>query len=77
MLFGQFRLLVRTDRADHVHAQRARPLAGDQADAAGGRVEQDGVAGLELAKVRRNRYCTVRPCSIMAAPVSKSMRPAA
>jgi hypothetical protein len=46
---GQRRLLVGTDGADHRGAEGARPLADDQADAAGGGMDQDGVAGLDLA----------------------------
>ena len=44
---GDLGLLVGADGADHRDAERARPLAGDQADAAGGRVVQDGLAALE------------------------------
>ena len=40
-------LLVGADGADHGHADGARPLAGDQADAAGGGVVQDRLAALE------------------------------
>ena len=38
---GELGLLGRADGADHGRAQMLRPLADDQADAAGGRVEQD------------------------------------
>ena len=36
-------------------------------------MEENEVAGLQaaLGRVLRNRYCTVRPLSIMAAPVSE------
>ena len=51
------------------HWQAIRP------DAAGRRVEEHEVTGLQatLRKRRRSRYCAVRPLSIMAAPVSKSI----
>jgi len=39
--------LVR-NRADHVEAQQLRPLRHNQADTAGGRMQQDGVARLEI-----------------------------
>ena len=44
---GDLGLLVGADGADHRDAERPRPLAGDQADAAGGRVVEDGLAALE------------------------------
>src|SRR5271169_6892831 len=40
----ELRLLVAADRADHRGAQRLRPLAGNQADAAGRAVEQNRLA---------------------------------
>ena len=40
-------LLVGADGADHGDAEGARPLAGDQADAAGGRVVEDRLAALQ------------------------------
>ena len=46
VLHGEFALLARTDRADHRGAEMPGPLAGDQADTAGGSVEEDGVAFL-------------------------------
>ena len=46
MRAGEFRLLGRADRADHRGAEMLGPLRGDEPDAAGGGVEQDGVAGL-------------------------------
>ena len=55
--------------------ERLRPLAGDQADAAGGRVEEHEVARRRpsAGSVCCSRYCAVRPLSIIAAPVSKSI----
>jgi hypothetical protein len=44
---GQLRLLFGPHGADQVRADRARPLTCDQADAAGRRVEQHGLARLE------------------------------
>ena len=44
----QFGLLLRTHRADHVHANRARPLRRNQTHPAGGRMEQNRVARFEL-----------------------------
>ena len=41
------RLLVRAHRADHGDAERACPLAGDETDAARGRVVQNGLSTLE------------------------------
>jgi hypothetical protein len=64
------------DRADQVHAHRARPLAGNQADAAGGRMEQDGVAGLERIGAPE-QVLHGQPCSIMAARSRNRSRPAA
>ena len=43
---GQFRLGRRADGADHRCTERLGPLAGDQADPAGRRVDQHGIAGL-------------------------------
>ena len=37
---GERRLVLRADGADDVGAERIGPLAGDQADAAGGRVDE-------------------------------------
>ena len=54
------------------HAQRLQPLAGDEADAAGGRVKQDGVAGFDLVGPR-DQVLTVIPLSIIAAAVSDLM----
>ena len=42
----QCRLFLTRRRADHRGTERLRPLAGDQADAAGRSMDQDGVAGL-------------------------------
>jgi len=44
----QFGFLFRADRADHRRADRVQPLAGDEADAAGGGMEQHGVALLDF-----------------------------
>ena len=44
----ELRLLRAADGADHGRAEVARPLAGDQPDAAGGRMDQHGVAGADL-----------------------------
>ena len=49
LFLGQRALRVRAGRADQLQAHRARPLAGDQADAAGGRMEQHEVAFLQAA----------------------------
>ena len=43
---GELRLLVGADGADDRRADGLRPLAGDEADAAGGGVEEDGLARL-------------------------------
>ncbi|GJE43567.1 hypothetical protein AEGHOMDF_2746 [Methylobacterium soli] len=43
---GELGLLGGADGADHGGAEMLGPLAGDEADAPGGGVEQDGVAGL-------------------------------
>ena len=48
------------------------PLAGDQADAARGRVEQDGVAALDAARAQQ-QVLAVIPFSIIAAAVRSSM----
>ena len=45
----QLRLLVTAHGADHGGAEGARPLAHDEAHATGGRVDEDGVALLDLA----------------------------
>ncbi len=45
------RLLVRAHRADHRDAKRASPLAGDEADAAGGGMEQDRLASREPTRL--------------------------
>src|SRR5262245_16248657 len=42
---GQLGLLVRADGANHGRPERLQPLAGDQPDSAGRRVEQNGLAG--------------------------------
>jgi hypothetical protein len=44
-------------RADHRGAQVLRPLAGDQADAAGRGVEQDRVAGVDLVGLAQQVLC--------------------
>ena len=44
MSLGEFGLLVTADGADDGRAQRLGPLARDEADPAGCRMEQDGVA---------------------------------
>src|SRR6185437_5583700 len=44
----ELRLLLAADGADHRRAERLGPLAGDEADAARGGMEQDGVALLHL-----------------------------
>ena len=46
MRLGERRLLVAADRADHGGAEMLRPLADDEADPAGGGVDQDGLARL-------------------------------
>ena len=69
-------LASRAGGADELQAERACPLAGDEADAAGSGVEEHEVAGLAALPadgVRFSRYCAVRPLSIIAAPVSKSI----
>ena len=43
---GDLGLLLGRDGADHAQAEQLGPLDGDQADAAGRGVQQDGVAGL-------------------------------
>ena len=45
---GELALVLGADGADHGGAQRLAPLAEDEADAAGGRMHQDGVALLHL-----------------------------
>ena len=52
---GQLGLRVARDGADHGQAQQLGPLGDDQADAAGGGVQQDGVAGLQPGEIRRSR----------------------
>ena len=47
MGLGEFCLLIAADGADHGGAEMLGPLAEDQADAAGRRMQQDGVAGLD------------------------------
>ena len=46
MRAGDLGLLLAADGADHGRAEMLGPLAHDQADAAGGGMDQDGVAGL-------------------------------
>ena len=48
MRFGEFGFLLGADGADHRGADMVQPLAGDEADAAGGGVEQYGVALVDL-----------------------------
>jgi hypothetical protein len=48
VLARELRLLLVADRSDNGGAQRLGPLAGDEADAAGGSVEKDGIALLHL-----------------------------
>ena len=48
MSLGEFGFFVAADGADDRRAQRLGPLARDEADAAGCRVEQDGIAFLDL-----------------------------
>src|SRR5262249_750750 len=43
VFLGEFGLVLRTDGADHVGAEIVRPLAGDEADAAGGGMDEHGV----------------------------------
>ena len=76
VLQRELALGVAAGGADQLQAERLGPLAGDQADTARGGVEQDEVARLQpvlAGSVRFSRYCTVRPLSIIAAPVSKSI----
>ena len=67
--------LVRACGADQVQAERARPLAGDQADAAGRRMEQhDGRPPSGRPAARAAQQVLHRQAlSIIAAPVSKSI----
>ena len=51
VLLGERRLLLRPYRADDGRAQMLAPLAQDEADAARSRVDQDGVAFLDLVDV--------------------------
>ena len=48
VILGELDLLVRTRRADHRRAEVLRPLAGDQANAAGRGVEQQDRVGADL-----------------------------
>jgi hypothetical protein len=47
----ELRFRIRSDRADHRDVQRARPLTGDEADAACRRVEQDRFAALQRKRL--------------------------
>ena len=49
MLFGQRTLLVRARRTDKLQAHRFGPLAGNQPDSAGCRVEQNEIIALQTA----------------------------
>ena len=48
---GDRRLLVGAYGADHRHAERPRPLAGDRAYSAGGRVEKNRLAAFERKRL--------------------------
>ena len=50
VLLGELGLVLRADGADHVGAEMIGPLAGDQADAAGRRMDEDVVALLHLGR---------------------------
>src|SRR5581483_8833771 len=48
VLLGELGLVLGADSADHGRAERLRPLAGSETDAAGGSVNENGVALLHL-----------------------------
>ena len=73
VLLRERRLLLGADGADQVDAERLRPLAGDEADAAGGGVPQDVSPAFGMHVQAAQQVLTVRPCSIMLAACSKLM----
>src|SRR5262249_24549344 len=54
---GDCRLFVGADGADHGDADRARPLTGYQADAAGRRMVQNGLAAFERVDLAEQILC--------------------
>jgi hypothetical protein len=68
----ELRLLLRADGADHVRAERVEPLAHEETHAAGGGVHEVQ-SPFFTGYVRRTRYSTVHPLSMIAAAVSSSM----
>jgi hypothetical protein len=63
---GEFGLLIAADGADDGRTQRLGPLTGDETDTAGGCMEQDGVAFLDLVGLPEKVLCVI-PLSIIAA----------
>jgi len=69
---ASFALSSAADGADSRWRRDVLPTGRDQADAARGGMQEDGIAGFDAIGLAI-RYCVVRPFSIMAAAVLSSM----